>query len=146
MDLNTLSASLEQQFRGLNDRYPCQWPIVPRVLRGRRIFLVLVVGWFFYWSDQQDELSAGEQKDVQLKEHYKSKIQQVINFGALRKQKEQVAEYVVTLAKQLASKAEMDALLYEHWFRWFGGVELVQCGSIQIHQHRIVFSGSRRTR
>ena len=68
-------------------------------------FLVLVVGWCFYWSDQQDELSAGEQKEVQLKEHYKSKIQQAINLGALRKQKEQVAEYVVSLEKQLPSKA-----------------------------------------
>ncbi|AMO98313.1 pilus assembly, PilO family protein [Collimonas arenae] len=65
----------------------------------------------FYWSDQQDELNAGEQKEVQLKEQYKSKIQQAINLDALRKQKQQVAEYVVTLEKQLPSKAEMDALL-----------------------------------
>lgn len=112
MDLNNLSASLEAQFRGLNGRHPGQWPVVPRVLSGVGVFfLVLVIGWFFYWSDQQDELSAGEQKEVQLKEQYKSKIQQAINLAALRKQKEQVAEYVVTLEKQLPSKAEMDALL-----------------------------------
>ncbi|MFJ2987053.1 type 4a pilus biogenesis protein PilO [Collimonas sp. NPDC087041] len=112
MDLNNLGASLGAQFRGLNGRHPGQWPIVPRVLSGVAVFLlVLVVGWFFYWSDQQDELNAGEQKEVQLKEQYKSKIQQAINLDALRKQKLQVAEYVVTLEKQLPSKAEMDALL-----------------------------------
>lgn len=112
MDLNNLGASLGAQFRGLNGRHPGQWPIVPRLLCGVGVFLlVLAVGWFFYWSDQQDELNAGEQKEVQLKEQYKSKIQQAINLDALRKQKQQVAEYVVTLEKQLPSKAEMDALL-----------------------------------
>jgi type IV pilus assembly protein PilO len=112
MDLNNLGASLGAQFRGLNGRHPGQWPIAPRILSGVAMFLlVLVVGWFFYWSDQQEELSSGEQKEVQLKEQYKSKIQQAINLEALQKQKQQVAEYVVTLEKQLPSKAEMDALL-----------------------------------
>ncbi|MEM4987265.1 type 4a pilus biogenesis protein PilO [Collimonas sp. H4R21] len=112
MDMNNLSASLSAQFRGLNGRHPGQWPIVPRVLSGVAVFLlVLLVGWYFYWSDQQDELNAGEQKEVQLKEQYKSKIQQAINLDALQKQKLQVADYVATLEKQLPSKAEMDALL-----------------------------------
>ncbi|AEK60292.1 Type IV pilus biogenesis protein PilO [Collimonas fungivorans Ter331] len=112
MDMNNLSASLSAQFRGLNGRHPGQWPIVPRVLSGVGVFLlVLLVGWFLYWSDQQDELNAGEQKEVQLKEQYKSKIQQAINLDALQKQKLQVADYVATLEKQLPSKAEMDALL-----------------------------------
>ena len=111
-DLNNLGASLSAQFRGLNGRHPGQWPIVPRVLSGVGVFLlVLVVGWFFYWSDQNDELTAGQQKEVQLKDQYKSKVQQAINLEALQKQKLQVADYVATLEKQLPSKAEMDALL-----------------------------------
>ncbi|WP_211452271.1 type 4a pilus biogenesis protein PilO [Collimonas antrihumi] len=111
-DLNNLGASLSAQFRGLNGRHPGQWPIVPRVLSGVGVFLlVLLVGWFLYWSDQKDELNAGEQQEVQLKEQYKSKVQQAINLEALRKQKLQVADYVATLEKQLPSKAEMDALL-----------------------------------
>ena len=112
MDLNNLGASLSAQFRGLNGRHPGQWPIVPRLLSGVGVFaLVLVAGWFFYWSDQQDALNAGEQQEMQLKDQYKSKIQQAINLDALRKQKLQVADYVSTLEKQLPSKAEMDALL-----------------------------------
>jgi type IV pilus assembly protein PilO len=112
MDLNNLGASLSAQFRGLNGRHPGQWPIVPRLLSGVGVFaLVLVAGWFFYWSDQQDALNAGEQQEIQLKDQYKSKIQQAINLDALRKQKLQVADYVSTLEKQLPSKAEMDALL-----------------------------------
>ncbi|SFA94706.1 type IV pilus assembly protein PilO [Collimonas sp. OK607] len=111
-DLNNLGASLSAQFRGLNGRHPGQWPIVPRVLSGIGVFLlVLVAGWFLYWSDQNDELNAGQQQEVQLKDQYKSKVQQAINLDALQKQKLQVADYVATLEKQLPSKAEMDALL-----------------------------------
>jgi type IV pilus assembly protein PilO len=111
-DLKELNAALSAQFRGLKGRHPGQWPIVPRSLCGMGVLLlVIVLGWFFYWSDQQNELASGEQQELKLKEQYKSKIQQAINLEGLRKQKKQVAEYVVTLEKQLPSKAEMDALL-----------------------------------
>jgi type IV pilus assembly protein PilO len=111
-DLNNAGASLSAQFRGLNGRHPGLWPIVPRVLCAVGVLvLMLIGGWFAYWSAQQDELNAGEQQEIQLREQYKSKIQQAINLEALRSQKAQVAEYVVTLEKQLPSKAEMDALL-----------------------------------
>lgn len=111
-DLNNAGASLSAQFRGLNGRHPGLWPIVPRVLCAVGVLiLVLIAGWFVYLSAQQDELNAGEQEEIQLREQYKSKIQQAINLEALRSQKAQVAEYVVTLEKQLPSKAEMDALL-----------------------------------
>jgi type IV pilus assembly protein PilO len=72
---------------------------------------VLAAGWFAYWSGQMDELNRGADEEVKLKEEYKNKIQQAVNLDGLRKQKEQVGEYVATLEKQLPSKAEMDALL-----------------------------------
>jgi len=72
---------------------------------------VLGVGWYLYWSDQLDELDRAVAEEVTLKDAYKSKVQQAINLVGLRKQKEQVNEYVSTLEKQLPSKAEMDALL-----------------------------------
>ena len=54
------------------------------------------------------QLQAEEEK---LKDDYKSKLQQAINLDELRKQREQVSQYVLTLEKQLPSKSEMDALL-----------------------------------
>jgi type IV pilus assembly protein PilO len=111
-DLKNLGETLAAQFRGLNGRHPGQWPIAPRLLCAFGILvLVLVLGWFGYWSGQIDELDAGEAEEMKLKEAYKGKIQQSINLEGLRKQKEQVREYVATLEKQLPSKAEMDALL-----------------------------------
>lgn len=111
-DLKNIGASVSAQFRGLNGQHPGQWPIVPRMLCGVGVLVaVLALGWYFYWSGQLDELSAGEQEEIKLKEAYKVKIEQAVNLEGLRKQKEQVSEYVATLEKQLPSKAEMDALL-----------------------------------
>lgn len=111
-DLKKLSDSFAAQFRGLNGRHPGQWPLVPRLLCGVGVLVaVMGLGWFLYWSDQLDQLDLGRQEEVKLRDAYKSKVQQAINLDGLRKQKEQVSEYVATLEKQLPSKAEMDALL-----------------------------------
>jgi len=96
----------------LGGRHPGQWPLVPRILCGVGVLVaVLAAGWAAYWSGQMDELSRGQQDEEKLRQDYKGKLQQAINLDALRKQKEQVGEYVATLEKQLPSKAEMDALL-----------------------------------
>jgi type IV pilus assembly protein PilO len=109
---NMKSFNIGAQFQNLNGRHPGQWPLLPRALCGVGVLLaVLALGWFFYWDGQLDELKAGEQEEQRLREAYKSKVQQAVNLDALRKQKEQVGEYVATLEKQLPSKAEMDALL-----------------------------------
>jgi type IV pilus assembly protein PilO len=111
-DLKSLGDSVGAQFRGLNGQHPGQWPMIPRTLCGVGVLIaVMALGWFFYWDGQLDELNRGQQEEQQLKEAYKGKVQQAVNLEGLRKQKEQVGEYVATLEKQLPSKAEMDALL-----------------------------------
>src|SRR5215217_7922167 len=109
---NMKSFNIGAQFQNLNGRHPGQWPLLPRALCGVGVLLlVLALGWYFYWDSQLEELSMGEQEEQRLREAYKGKVQQAVNLEALRKQKEQVGEYVATLEKQLPSKAEMDALL-----------------------------------
>ncbi len=109
---NMKSFDIGAQFQNLNGRHPGQWPLLPRALCGVGVLAaVLALGWFFYWDGQFEELHAGEQEEVRLRDAYKVKVQQAVNLEALRKQKEQVGEYVATLEKQLPSKAEMDALL-----------------------------------
>lgn len=100
------------QFQGLTLDNVGTWPLLPRAT----VWLLAIVacgvlGWFLLWSKQVDELERLRQAEAQLKEQYKSKLQQAINLEELRKQKEQVSQYVLTLEKQLPSKAEMDALL-----------------------------------
>ncbi len=111
-DLKNIGDVVGAQFRGLNGQHPGQWPLIPRMLCGvGMVVAVIASGWFFYWNGQLEELNSGVQEEEKLKEEYKTKVQQAINLDSLRKQKEQVGEYVATLEKQLPSKAEMDALL-----------------------------------
>lgn len=100
------------QFQGLTLENVGTWPLAPRVTVWLAAIAACgVLGWFLLWSKQVEELDRLRQAESQLKEQYKSKLQQAINLEELRKQKEQVSQYVLTLEKQLPSKAEMDALL-----------------------------------
>jgi type IV pilus assembly protein PilO len=100
------------QFRGLSMDNVGIWPMLPKLALWIAVVLVCaVVGWWFVWSDQLDQLDQLRQQEATLKEQYRVKIQQAINLEELRRQKEQVNQSVLTLEKQLPSKAEMDALL-----------------------------------
>jgi type IV pilus assembly protein PilO len=110
-----LAASVEgvaSQFRGLDFKQPGQWPLLPKVASWLVLGL-LVVGllWLLLLSDKADELEAERTKEPGLKQDYRSKLAQAVNLPELRKQKQQVEEYVTQLEKQLPGKAEMDALL-----------------------------------
>jgi type IV pilus assembly protein PilO len=104
--------AIREQFIGLNGRHPGLWPKLPQALLLAGIFaLIIGLAWFFYWQGLVEELETGRAQEVQLKEQYRDKMRQAVNLDVLRKQKEQVAQYVSQLEKQLPSKAEMDALL-----------------------------------
>ena len=107
-----LQQALLGQFRGLNPNDPASWPTLPRLA----LFIALaglIVGalWFVWLSGVNEELEQEQKKEVDLREDYKKKLAQAVNLEALRKQREQVQQYVTQLEKQLPSKAEMDALL-----------------------------------
>ncbi len=106
------SNDLMSQFKGLTLDNVGSWPLLPRVsLWVFVIVLCAVIGWFMVWSSKVDDLDRLRQEEIALKDEYKNKLQQAVNLDELRKQKEQVSQYVLTLEKQLPSKAEMDALL-----------------------------------
>ncbi len=101
-----------EQFRGLQGRNPGLWPVLPRsVLLFFIVVGVLAAAWAGYWRGQLEELDAGRAREVQLRAQYVDKLKQAVNLEVLRKQKEEVTQYVSALEKQLPSKAEMDALL-----------------------------------
>ena len=111
-DFITIQTSLKAQFTGLNPNDPPSWPALPRFLLCVAVTLFVVVALWFLWLQASDEaLTTEKQKEVQLKEDYSKKLAQAVNLEALKKQREQVQQYVTQLEKQLPSKAEMDALL-----------------------------------
>ncbi len=112
IDFAELQAKLQRQFSGLDPNDPSQWPVVPKLSVLIAIFLATVVLLWYFWIDGLTvELEANRQKEVELKAVYVDKLSQAINIEELKKQLEQVRQYVTQLEKQLPSKAEMDALL-----------------------------------
>ena len=112
IDLNALFGQASSQFRGLNTREPGQWPPLPKAAAWLAAAAAIVIaGWFALLTDTTDELEAARQKEPELKARYRDRLAQAVNLGELRKQKQQVQEYVTQLEKQLPGKAEMDALL-----------------------------------
>ncbi|MEC5213786.1 type IV pilus assembly protein PilO [Polaromonas sp. CG_9.5] len=112
IDFAGLQSRIQSQFIGLNPNDPASWPAFPRYLLCAALTVAVVVGlWFVWLSASDEELTAEKAKEVQLRQDYDSKLAQAVNLEALKKQREQVEQYVTQLEKQLPSKAEMDALL-----------------------------------
>lgn len=112
VDFKGIQDKLKSQFTGLDPNDPSQWPGLPRNLLFVAVCAAVVAGLWFAWLKTSDEeLIAEKAREAQLREDYRKKLVQAVNLDALRKQLEQVQQYVTQLEKQLPSKAEMDALL-----------------------------------
>lgn len=112
LDLSALKSQVQGQFRNLDPQNPAVWPAIPRyALMAALAITVVLVLWFVWLSGSDDELEAARAQEAQLREDYKIKLGKAVNLEVLKKQREQVLQYVNQLEKQLPSKAEMDALL-----------------------------------
>ncbi len=114
VQLQELQHKIAAQFRDLDPKDPAMWPLLPRTgLFFCTVLVVVVVLWFGWISSMQETLQMEEEKEQKLKNDYKVKLAKAVNLEVLKKQREQVLQYVSQLEKQLPSKAEMDALLLD---------------------------------
>lgn len=112
IDFAALQEKLASQFRDLDPKDPSLWPKLPQYALFVAVSAAVVVAlWFAWLSTSEETLQAEAAKEITLREDYKKKLTKAVNLDALRKQREQVQQYVTQLEKQLPSKAEMDALL-----------------------------------
>ena len=112
IDFAALQDSLQRQFKNLDTKDPSLWPALPKFLLC--VFLaagVAVVLWFVKLTDYQTELEMERGKETVLREDYQKKLVKAVSLEELKKQREQIQQYVIQLEKQLPSKAEMAALL-----------------------------------
>ena len=112
IDFSAIQEKFQRQFRNLDRNDPSAWPTLPRVL----LFIAVAVAvaallWFTLLKDYEQELEAEQNTEVTLREDYKKKLVKAVSLEGLKKQREQVEQYVTQLEKQLPSKAEMAALL-----------------------------------
>lgn len=112
IDVSEQLANLQRQFTNLDTKDPSLWPPLPRYLLCLFIAAaVAAVLWFVKLTDYEVELQAERATELTLREDYKKKLQKAVSLDALKKQREQIQQYVIQLEKQLPSKAEMAALL-----------------------------------
>ena len=112
IDFPAMQEKIASQFRNLDPKDPSVWPAFPRYALFLLVCALVVAGlWFAWLTNSEAELVAEQAKEVKLREDYKGKLTKAVNLEALKKQREQVLQYVTQLEKQLPSKAEMDALL-----------------------------------
>jgi type IV pilus assembly protein PilO len=112
IDFAKLQERLASQFRDLDPKDPSLWPSLPRYSLFVAAVVAIVVGLWFAWLTGSEEILQQEQdKEIKLRADYKSKLAKAVNLDVLKKQREQVQQYVTQLEKQLPSKSEMDALL-----------------------------------
>ena len=112
IDFAALQEKVFGQFRNLDPKDPSVWPSIPRyALFFTTAVIVVVVLWFLWLTNSQDVLDQEQGKEEKLRTDYKTKLTKAVNLDVLKKQREQVQQYVTQLEKQLPSKSEMDALL-----------------------------------
>jgi len=111
-DFAKLQEDLQRQFQNLDPKDPSLWPALPRALLC--IFIAAGVAtflWFFILTDYEEQLAAERTTEKTLRDDYQKKLVKAVSLDGLKKQREQIQQYVMQLEKQLPSKAEMSALL-----------------------------------
>lgn len=139
IDFEVLKTKLVEQFQNLDPKDPSSWPIVPRVGVFVATTVVIVVALWFLWLSGSEEILHQEvEKEAKAREDYKTKLTKAVNLEVLKKQREQVQQYVTQLERQLPSKAEMDALLSDINQAGLGRslqFELFRPGSIAVKEY-----------
>src|ERR1700754_996988 len=105
IDFAALQERIQSQFAGLDPKDPSLWPALPRYALCALVTILVVAGLWFGWLNTfQDELVAEQTKEAALREDYQKKLAKAVNLDVLKKQREQVQQYVIQLEKQLPSK------------------------------------------
>ena len=108
------AGTILDDFRNLNPKDIGAWPVAPRAAVLFLLFtLILLAGWYFFWSEQLDALKASQDKEITLKEEFVAKKTQAVNLDLYKQQLNEIDRSFGALLKQLPNKAEVESLLIE---------------------------------
>jgi type IV pilus assembly protein PilO len=101
-------------FRNLDRNNIGGWPSGVKLVFCTLVFLVIMVaGWYFEISPQQEELQQKQTKEEGLKREFSEKYAKVVNLEALKVQLEEMSDMLRQLLLQLPNKTEMPKLLVD---------------------------------
>jgi len=103
-----------QELQSLDRNNIGGWPkSVKMFFTGLLIVLIVLAGWYFLVSDQQDTLQSAVSKEEQLKKEFSEKQAKSVNLEALQQQLDEMQDMLRQLLRQLPSKTEMPELLID---------------------------------
>jgi type IV pilus assembly protein PilO len=106
--------AIADEFKRTNWKDAGTWGPGPKIVVLLAILVgVPVAGFFLFNQGQIEELEAGQQKEVTLKQEYVNKKRQAINLDLHRQQLREIDTQFGALLKQLPNKSQMDALLVD---------------------------------
>ena len=90
------------------------WPQSIKIFFTVLVFAVIVLlGWYLYISDQQDQMTQLTGKEQQLRQEFSQKQAKAVNLEALQQQLDEMQDMLRQLLRQLPSKTEMPELLID---------------------------------
>jgi type IV pilus assembly protein PilO len=90
------------------------WPKPIKMFFTGLVFVIVVLaGWYFQISSQQDDLEQQESQEEQLKTQFSQKQAKSANLEALEQQLADMQDMLRTLLRQLPSRTEMPELLID---------------------------------
>ena len=105
---------LAQDFSTLDPRDPGLWPLAPRIVVLVALFvLLLAAAWWFGWQNQLEDLDAGKNEEVHLREEWVDKKTQAVNLEEYRRQLAEIDRSFGALLQQLPNRSEMGDLLVD---------------------------------
>ena len=106
--------AIADEFRFLNPNDPGSWPTIPRMaLLAGIVFVLVIAGWWFLWSDQLVELETKQKEEETLKLQYLDKKKLAVNLDLYIEQLAEIDRSFGALLKQLPNRSEIEALLIE---------------------------------
>jgi type IV pilus assembly protein PilO len=90
------------------------WPASAKMFFTALLFAVVVlIGWYTYISNQQDELQTLASQEDKLKQDFSAKQAKSVNLEALEQQLDEMQDMLRQLLRQLPSRTEMPELLVD---------------------------------
>ena len=88
--------AIQRQFKNLDTKDPSAWPVLPKVILC--VFIaaaVAIVAWFAFLQDYEVQLEEERGKELALRTDYQKKLVKAVSLDALKKQREQIQQYVI---------------------------------------------------
>ncbi|MCB5188759.1 type 4a pilus biogenesis protein PilO [Methylobacillus caricis] len=84
---------------------------VKALLLGILLLVLVIGGYWFFWSPSLEELDQAKAKENELRETFLAKKRQAINLEAYKQQMVEIERTFGALVKQLPDRSQMDGLL-----------------------------------